>query len=165
MSFPHHSLYFAFFSNALSYSNASVSSYLVVLQSTSIFLNCPLSSRRKFTVLPTAPWDSYRHLRFNTLETKCIFPAITSSNSIITQRTNLAASSLTSHVPSLTLLCQVYVLRVLQVFPIPGAHPHASTVAPVRDSQFLPEIWWPPPTASLTPCHFHMRLPLSHLCF
>ena len=44
MSLPHHSL-FVFFSNALSYFNASVSSYLVVLQSTSIFLNYPLSSR------------------------------------------------------------------------------------------------------------------------
>lgn len=79
-----------------------------------------------------------------------------SYHSIITQRTNLGASSLTSHIPSLTLLCQIYFLRVSQVFPIPGAHLQPSTVAPVLDSQLLPEIWWPPPNC------FSDTLPFSY---
>lgn len=142
MSLPHHNLYFVFFSNALSYFNAFASSYLMAVQSTSIFLNSPLSSRCKFTCATRSPLGFLQVSQIQHAQNQKHSSSCNPYHGIITQRANPGAVSLTPHIPSLTLPCQFYFLWISQIFPIISI--------PLQLLQFmhhqpLPEIWWPPP--------------------
>lgn len=65
-----------FFSDDLSYFNALASSYLIALQSPSLFLNAPLSSVCKLTCATHIPLGFYGYLRFKILKTKLISPPV-----------------------------------------------------------------------------------------